>query len=670
MKKTLVFLLSALIILSLFTACVQSPDTSSKAEATSSTASEVSTPDQSKEVKLRFAAMSDIHINGSTSQTEYKRFQQALDFMYSYSNEQSNKAFDLLLVAGDMTNYGYENELKAFNAVVTEKIKEGTEKLFVMGNHEFYNNDANDVAQKRWEDITGETKNSHKVVNGYHFIGVSPNSGSDFTYITKWVDDEIQKAIAEDPGKPIFFTQHHHISDTVYGSDDWGTNQLSAVLNKYPQIVNFSGHSHYPVNDPRSISQKNFTALGCGTLSYFELEKGMVYGTLPPGNTNAAQFWVVEVYSDNSIMFKPYDLITKQFFPVDYKIENPTSKDSFVFTDKRADASKAPSFASTAKLEVKDIKEKSASLVFDHATGDDIVHSYLYHFTTKSDNKIALEFKTFSDFYYLSRPEKMTYLVTGLKPGTEYSVKITAINSYGKQSENSLKYDFKTTGEPEAPIDPNAPLPDADFLDVVFGKDGAKDNGKLKKTVENLGNAVIAQDAKLANAYTAQFKGSGDYFRVKFDKSEYDTLTETISLSSKFMINKINTSDYMDALGNMQTGGYGFEITTGSVLEFWISINGTYTVLNTPVEANKYYTVTGTYDGTKAILYVNGEKVAEQGVSGYITYPADTSAHAMCIGADVAPGGSGSSFFNGNVAYVKIHSTALTEKQVKELASK
>ncbi len=681
-KQKIAFFLSFLLGISTLTACVKpagGTEVSDNSSVVSNAESyEISDTESSEEtsdaeikdlnkVVLRFAAMSDIHLGGSASEAEYKRFKQSLDFMYEFAAEQSYKNFDLLLVAGDMTNHGYDNELAAFQNIVDEKLKEGTEKLFIMGNHEFYNDDTSDTAQQRWEAATGETKNSHKVVNGYHFIGVSPNSGYDFTYIKSWLDEQLQIAVADDPAKPVFVTQHHHIKGTVYGSADWGTDLITGILNKYPQVVNFSGHSHYPINDPRSIHQKNFTSLGCGTLSYFELEGGMVYGPYPPGSTNAAQFWVVEVYEDNSVGFKAYDLITKQFFPLEYKIPCPVSKDTFIYTDKRAENSQKPLFPEGAKLEVKDIKKSSATLVFDHAADDDLVHSYIYQFYTK-DAKLAAEFKTFSDYYYLNRPESMSYTATGLKPGTEYLLKITAIDCYGKESDNTLEAEFKTDGEPPEPADPNAPLPDADFLDVVFGENGAADKGTLKKTVENFKNALIEKDDKLGGEYAAKFTGNGDYLRVKFSKSEYDTLTETISLSARFMINKINTSDYMDAVGNMQSGGYGFEITASGVLEFWISINGSYTTIETKVKEGVYYTVTGTYDGSKVILYVDGKKVGEKNLGGYITYPADSSAHALCIGADVQPGGTGTSFFNGNVAFVKIHSTALSEKQVKELA--
>ncbi len=65
--------------------------------------------------------------------------------------------------------------------------------------------------------------------------------------------------------------QHMAISNTVVGSENWGVANLTDTLSKYPQVIDFSGHSHFPMKDPRSIYQGAFTALGDGTMFYYEL---------------------------------------------------------------------------------------------------------------------------------------------------------------------------------------------------------------------------------------------------------------------------------------------------------------------------------------------------------------------------------------------------------------
>ncbi|MGK0537381.1 metallophosphoesterase family protein, partial [Bacillus sp. 'calajunan'] len=78
-----------------------------------------------------------------------------------------------------------------------------------------------------------------------------------------WLKEEMEKAQKDDPEKPIFVFLLQHIKDTVYGSQEWGTKdsaKIYEVLKQYPQVITFSGLSHYPLDDPRSIHQKDFTS--------------------------------------------------------------------------------------------------------------------------------------------------------------------------------------------------------------------------------------------------------------------------------------------------------------------------------------------------------------------------------------------------------------------------
>jgi hypothetical protein len=59
-------------------------------------------------------------------------------------------------------------------------------KLFIMGNHDYWLSDFvkcweipfKGKMRRRMEKYTGESPWSHKVLNGYHFIGLSPVNGS------------------------------------------------------------------------------------------------------------------------------------------------------------------------------------------------------------------------------------------------------------------------------------------------------------------------------------------------------------------------------------------------------------------------------------------------------------------------------------------------------------
>ena len=393
-----------------------------------------------KDIVLRFVVMSDVH-TGDTADVEAKRFKQAMEASYEYATSQDYKSVDALLVAGDMTKSGYENEMVAFKEILDKNIRQETRPLLVMGNHEYFVETGKQVSD-RWERIMEQSMNTHEVINGYHFIGISLTSDIGYTDQREWVENELKKAVADDADKPVFVQQHYHVTNTVYGSDLWGTSCLNDIFDKYPQIIHFSGHSHYPVNDPRSIWQGTFTALGCGTLSYFELEPGMVYGSIPPNERNAFQFYIVEVCKDHSVTIKPYDGITKQFFDFEYQIEPPFTPDTFVYTSKRAECADKPHFAENAKVQIDNITDKTVSITIPQAIDGECIHSYRFDFY--KNGKLDVSASIWSEFYFVDMPKSLTQEFLGLTPKTHYTVTITAIDSWGKECEAPLNAEFVT----------------------------------------------------------------------------------------------------------------------------------------------------------------------------------------------------------------------------------
>ena len=229
------------------------------------------TPDDFTPV-VRFVVCSDIHLDGDENQQAAKRFANLFNDMYDYAEGCKYKNLDAVLVAGDFTGGGAEKEYQMFNKIVEENKKDETQLLAVLGNHEFidYRDVDATVGYDVYRKYINEDVDTDIVINGYHFIGVSyDDNGSTFSGKTKWLDERLKKATAEDPDKPVFVYQHPHPALTVYGSVNWGDVDTRAVLSKYPQVVNFSGHSHYATSDPRSVCQGEFTAVGCGSLSAF-----------------------------------------------------------------------------------------------------------------------------------------------------------------------------------------------------------------------------------------------------------------------------------------------------------------------------------------------------------------------------------------------------------------
>jgi hypothetical protein len=111
----------------------------------------------------------------------------------------------------------------------------------------------------------------HRIVGGYDFIALSLNSPSRYEERDiEMLRDAIEKAVKRDSAKPVFVVTHYHPKDTVNNSDNAnrGGEMLRSLFNGYPQIVSISGHTHNPLQDPRSIWQGDFTAIDTSTLCY------------------------------------------------------------------------------------------------------------------------------------------------------------------------------------------------------------------------------------------------------------------------------------------------------------------------------------------------------------------------------------------------------------------
>ncbi len=378
---------------------------------------------------LRFTVVSDIHYKDEDS-VERERMKSAIQTSYALSEKEEYSNLNALYVVGDFATRGTEEQMVAFKATLDENIKEGTKTVLSLASHEFFAGE--EVALERFGRIFSQSPDTHEVINGYHFISVTCTNGCHFDDAKRaWVAAELKKAAADNPTRPIFFFQHPHIMGTVYGSANWGEDELTDILMNYPQIIDFSGHSHAPINDPRSIHQRHFTCLGTGTLSYFELDEfDKVYGTCPPGKEKAAQMLIVEADAENRVRIYPYDLITSNFFPFTWKIDEAWNPDSYLYTDKRYKSDLAPWFDEDAKIEISDVKADGFTVTFDQAKiSEEYINDYNIYIIN-NDGVIIRNSTIWSEFYFYDMPKKLSVSFDGLDAG-EYKVKIFA-NSFWK----------------------------------------------------------------------------------------------------------------------------------------------------------------------------------------------------------------------------------------------
>lgn len=249
---------------------------------------------------LRFGVITDVHLvhNG----TELLKIWNT-DTLRNTLEWFRDQGVDAVLCGGDIADRSQVEELRAFAETwfavfPDDKLPNGNAvaRVFVTGNHDsrghiifkralqkIYPNQDDlkrhvfaGQRERVWAELFHEDYRAIylKMVKGYGFIGSMWEDGAserdgyrNYGRIAPFME-EVGKNI--DPELPFFYIQHPHPKDTCYGSWAWGHDEglVTACLSKFPNAVAFSGHSHYPLTDERSIWQGTFTSIGAASLRY------------------------------------------------------------------------------------------------------------------------------------------------------------------------------------------------------------------------------------------------------------------------------------------------------------------------------------------------------------------------------------------------------------------
>ena len=389
---------------------------------------------------LRFIAASDTHVK-SCFDKESRRIQKMLRMGYAAADaDPSYSALDAVLVAGDLTDDGRKDQFLSFAAAMRSGLRDGTRFLGVTAkNHDGYTMSRREV-HELYTSLTGNSADFHTVINGFHFIGLSASDDDNEHYDeaqVAWLRAQLEEAVAEDPLKPVFVMHHEHVKNTVYGSSDfegWGLTYFTDVLNDFPQVVDFSGHSHYPLNDPRSLWQGAFTAVGTGAIYYTELTVDEDRTIHPDGYREVSTCWIVEVDENNRVRLRGLDVLAQHVL-CDYILENPADPANRDYTpEKRAAASAAPVFAQDAAVKTKFAAGHCDCTVPAAGSADGMpVVLYRGRAYDANGNQAASTY-TIPEYYTAGEAPTVTLRLDGLQKGT-YEIRVTAETAYGVASE-------------------------------------------------------------------------------------------------------------------------------------------------------------------------------------------------------------------------------------------
>lgn len=418
---------------------------------------------------LRFAVTSDTHVREDPD-NDYDSRKHLAEFIrtaYAYSDAQPGyKKLDGMFFVGDNTNNGKEEEQTCFFDYVHEHARKETVTRAVMGNHEFYATGKYTATSMKRAPVefmkySGyDAVDAHLEIKGYHFIFLSMDAYKNGIKFSDeklaWLERELAIAAADDKtGKnPIFVFQHEPPENTMVGSNFASSDtKLTEVLSKYPQVVDFSGHTHCAITDPRAIWQESFTALTTGSLAYLgspivghperdenyvlPLDKSGSWADLGDANgiRNAGMYYIIEVSKDSRVRVRLYDIFTDSPYGEYIYLEGIGEPDKFNMTADRALSAEKPVFSDDAPILVTETAQDRILLDIPQAScATDPVQNYRID-TYCGDIFVGSTYRLACTFYGDATPASVSAPITHLTPDTAYTLKVYAVGSWGQESE-------------------------------------------------------------------------------------------------------------------------------------------------------------------------------------------------------------------------------------------
>ena len=585
-----------------------------------------------------------------------------------------------IILGGDTVNTNLPTEYDKFfsiwNSVFPDKETAPT-LLAVTGNHEFeqayYGRETvQDVYDLYMSEFGYDTLNFHKEINGIHIIGINSETSAvngGYTATTAdWLAAELEAAAADDPYAPIIVVCHETLKNTTYGSM-WGSSNTGAlydVLAPYPQVIYLAGHSHFPTENDRCIYQKDFTCVDIPSMQRTCLEDGLGGNVSPNDAFDSQAFLMLEFKGEDKELDihrykvnKSSGAITEVKTP--WTLALPIDRKNYVYTDERAETRTAPAFASGAKVEVSAATSNSVTIKFPAATHEDYVHAYNIEVTDAAGASLLSKYLV-SDFYVTgSHKTEYELDLEGLPSNSKMTVKVTAMESFGKLSE-------PITGEAVTePISTkSAARPVADFFDVNLAV-GFEDNSPYRRQYSVY---VKSHPIKLVmdDELGRQVAYMGGWVNYPASQGSLKEITDhfTIELAFKSPAEAVTAGQCI--FGNPESGGITVEYTGSGEFQVGAHIGGGYKYIKVPsLELNTWYHLIYTFDGQKSVLYLNGEKAGEVDSVGSVYF--NPNVNFLTIGANVNAVGNAAYVFKGHVALARVFTEAADADKVKQICA-
>ena len=689
------------------------PDTETSSDKTDI---EVITDNNFDETKIvfTFGAMSDTHIESMTG-TVANKFTNALKQLKKRAEADCESGLGGTLFVGDLINSGYTSQSKYVEMSYFKNLYESVldpkevPMVYVLGNHdtvgEWTLNTVNEqkILNRYLSDVYFSTDVDiealenygcrHCIVGGYHILTIVPETKGPVNYSSEaknWLDETLEKITKENPNQYVFVLTHPMIYDTVYGSllgNHWYTEDLTSILEKYPQVVTFSGHLHFPLNDPRSIMQTSFTSLGCGSVRYMAIESGgymdMAGATTMKDKDLFSQGLLVEVDENGNMRIVRMDFYHEEEIGESWEISHPDANNTHLTKYTKARGNEENNTApvlSELKYTTKKASNGNLNITVEFAKGEDDEFVHDYALNIYKDGTLRRSFKILADFYLHSQTKDMkkTWTVDcGSFTAGHYDIELIAYDSWEKASE-PLKVSFELTKDVPEEEQTNTEL--SVYADFDF------ENGKV---IEKMGNVNVKMNG--ATVGKSKVKLSGKEYEVealKTSNGKYVVCTFN-KLSTQEDVKKFAESGfsveafyYAENSGSVQgivcgtqTGGWGLAVTA-DYKPYFITSYGTQGKYNPSVTSTETASktdlvhVVAVYDfaNKSSSIYVNGKLKDVKTIGDSFCVGQGLTFNVFCLGADVTTDCLGGDFNTKNMTMLdaKIYTGVLEQSDVND----
>ena len=553
-------------------------------------------------IVLSLGVVSDVHVN---QQAQANKWKSALQQFKAKALENDSNGMAGVLVVGDLIDQPSNNQLSLFKSTLESEIDvKKTPMIYTIGNHDvpryaWASTMVSDVAYMRNmfgndyfqtdqdQEIRTKYEARHCVIGDYHILCVSPNGDQPIVYdptVVTWLDNQLAAITSAEPEKYVIVITHPMIKNTVYGSrlgeeggiwestlsHYWATDALTPVLRKYPQAIVFGGHLHFPLNDPRSVWQGDFSVFGCASVRYMALENGkyedMSSATVMKDCNDFSQGNLLQFDASGNMRVLRMDFYNKDVIGEPIVSSYPTSDKGHLTKYNHTTLSLANAAPSLSTLNV-DVTDGIATAKWAAGTDDEFVHHYVL--TLKKGGAVVTTMKILADFYKSAKTSGMrkewTRSLGNVTDGT-YELTLEAFDSWDAAAK-PLKKTFQV-GSTSNSLWTND---EAGSKSVSGGSGNASEgwltysNGTLSWTANTTGKPRTAKitlpdatEYSVTQISADDFKGGWTLYSKLFDPNKTLGKGNTLGYASPLTLGEpLKTEKLKDASGTEHTNNLG-----------------------------------------------------------------------------------------------------------------